>query len=236
MSALQIVALVVCLGRDRSRRSRCSSRRSARFVADVPARAAGVDRTDDQGQRRVTLLREFLGHTRMSRLPVVAVAHWFTMICFGVLFFTLLNAFGQLVDPDFALPLIGHFFALRVGHRLLRGRRVHRDRRADGRSGSCDHPRRPTATTAARSRFFGSTFWQAYYVELTILGVTFCIGLLRGLEYALGPGRRAPARTRALHFPLTGWIGTFFTGLSAEAIETSSSSSRRSRSSSRSRG
>ena len=45
----------------------------------------------------------------MSRLPVVAVAHWFTM-SFGVLFFTLVNAFGQLVDPDFALPLIGHFF------------------------------------------------------------------------------------------------------------------------------
>ena len=36
----------------------------------------------------------------MSRLPVVAVAHWFTMVSFGVLFFTLLNAFGQLVEPD----------------------------------------------------------------------------------------------------------------------------------------
>ena len=60
--------------------------------------------------RTRTLLREFLGHTRMSRLPVVAVAHWFTMISFGVLFFTLVNAFGQLFDPDFALPVIGHFF------------------------------------------------------------------------------------------------------------------------------
>ena len=35
-----------------------------------------------------------------------------------------------------------------------------------------------------RSRFFGSTFWQAYYVELTILGVTICIITLRALEYA----------------------------------------------------
>ncbi len=45
----------------------------------------------------------------MSRLPVVATAHWFTMISFGVLFLTLVTAFGQLADPTFALPLLGHW-------------------------------------------------------------------------------------------------------------------------------
>ena len=45
------------------------------------------------------------------------------------------------------------------------------------------HPR--TAVERPQSRFFGSTFWQAYYVELTILGVVLCILTLRGLEYAL---------------------------------------------------
>ena len=67
------------------------------------------DRGDDKGARTATLFREFLGHTRMARLPVVAVAHWFTMISFGILFFTLINAFGQLFDPEFTLPLVGHF-------------------------------------------------------------------------------------------------------------------------------
>ena len=76
------------------------------------------------------------------------------------------------------------------------------------------HPR----TLERRSRFYGSTFWQAYYVELTILGVVLCILTLRGLEYALA---RRPARATAgaLHFPLTFFIGTAFAGLSVGALE-----------------
>ena len=35
------------------------------------------------------------------------------------------------------------------------------------------------------SRFFGSTMWQAYYVEATILVITLCVITLRGLEGAL---------------------------------------------------
>ena len=94
-SALQIVALVVCLA--------VTAVAVALLVKTVNHFLATFrlgqpeDRGDDRGPARRTLLREFLGHTRMSRLPVVAVAHWFTMVCFGVLFFTLLNAFGQLV-------------------------------------------------------------------------------------------------------------------------------------------
>ena len=216
MSALQIVALVVC--------GAVTLSAVALFVQAVNGFVQTFrlgqpeSRTDHQGQRWVTLVREFLGHTRMSRLPVVAVAHWFTMISFGVLFFTLLNAFGQLVDPAFALPLIGAwppyewvtdvfavggFIGIVV---LIVIRQLRRPRRADG-------------DTGRRSRFYGSTFWQAYYVELTILGVTFCIGLLRGLEYALARVERTGQDTW-VHFPLTGWIGSFFAGLSAESIGT----------------
>ena len=32
------------------------------------------------------------------------------MVSFGVLFFSLVTAYGQVFDPHFALPLIGHFF------------------------------------------------------------------------------------------------------------------------------
>lgn len=67
-------------------------------------------RTDEPGQRTVTLIREVLGHTRMARKPWVAVAHWVVMVSFGLLFLTLVTAYGQLIDPHFALPLIGHFW------------------------------------------------------------------------------------------------------------------------------
>ena len=136
-------------------------------------------RNDQPGARTATLFREFLGHTRMARLPWVAIAHWFTMLSFGILFLTLINAFGQLFNPDFALPLIGHFppyeWVTEVfgwggffGILLLMAVRQR------------VHPR----SLGRRSRFFGSTFWQAYYVELTILGVVICILNLRAREYA----------------------------------------------------
>jgi Fe-S oxidoreductase len=148
---------------------------------------------------------------------VVAVAHWITMISFGVLFFTLLNAFGQLVDPEFVLPVIGHFFlyewvtdvfAFGGFFAILLLMAIRQK----------NHPRSAPGVDGRRSRFFGSTFWQAYYVELTILGVTICIGLLRALEWTLAR-KLGTGMDTALHFPLTGWIGNFFTGLSVSAIE-----------------
>ncbi len=76
-----------------------------------------------------------------------------------------------------------------------------------------NHPRSAAGEGGRRSRFFGSNFWQAYYVELTILGVTICILTLRALEYALDAkggttGTTAARDTpNALHYPLTGWLG-----------------------------
>jgi Fe-S oxidoreductase len=71
------------------------------------------------------------------------------------------------------------------------------------------HPKR----LGRSSRFSGSTMWQGYYVEWTIVGVGLCIVLLRGLEYALGQGDRS-------HFPFTFWIGELFTGASTSTLET----------------
>ncbi len=168
-------------------------------------------RTDAPLTRSVTLLREVAGHTRMARLPLVATAHWFVMVSFVVLFFSLVTAYGQLVDPSFVLPLIGHFapfewltetiawlsFAGIVALIAIRQK---------------NHPRRSAGTDGRRSRFFGSTWWAAYYVEATILGVVLCVLTLRGLEYALIDGS-------AVHFPLTFFIGEAFSGTSSGAIE-----------------
>jgi Fe-S oxidoreductase len=185
------------------------------------ARAAGVivrvvrtgvpdrTRTGDPAARTATLAREFLGHTRMARLPLVAIAHWFTMISFGLLFLSLVTAYGQLFDPGFALVLLGHFppyeWAVEVitllGLAGIVTLIVVRQRH---------HPRRE----GRASRFYGSSFWQAYYVELTILGVLVCVAALRGLEYALDTDHRG-----ALHYPLGQVPGRALTGLSVGTLE-----------------
>src|SRR6476469_11210824 len=69
-----------------------------------------ITRTDDKGARWTNMLKETLGHTRMLQWTWMGAGHWFVFIGFGLLFFTLLTAFGQLFDAHFALPLIGHFF------------------------------------------------------------------------------------------------------------------------------
>jgi len=149
-----------------------------------------VGRSDQPASRWKNLVVESLGHTRMLQWSRVGVAHWFVMVGFGFLFLTLVNAFGQLFDPHFALPLIGHFppyvwvsealawlgLVSIVGLMVLRS----------------------VLGTREGSRFFGSRTWQARYVEWTILLVMVCILALRALEYQLDP--------QVLHFPLTFWL------------------------------
>ena len=180
MSALQIIALVICLAVTLVAVA-LFARMIARFVATFKVGQGDRGRSSEPATRTVTLVREVLGHTRMSRLPIVGATHWLVMVSFGLLFFTLITAYGQLFDPGFALPLIGHFFpyewateliawASLVGIVVLMVIRQQKHPRSLGR----------------RSRFFASTFWQAYYVELTILGVVILVLTLRGIEYALG--------------------------------------------------
>ena len=71
-----------------------------------------INRTDKPALRTLTLLKEVFLATRLKQKPVgpiVAVSHLIVLIAFGVLFFTLVTAYGQLINPDFALPLIGHW-------------------------------------------------------------------------------------------------------------------------------
>jgi Fe-S oxidoreductase len=173
-------------------------------------------RSDDPKARSLTLAKEFLGHTRMSRLPIVSIAHWFTAISFFLLFATLVNAFFQLIWADFRLPVIGHFppfewlvelFAW-AGWLGIIALIVIRQK---------NHPRSAAGEQGRRYRFFGSTWWQAYYVEFTILAVTTCIILLRTLEAALVRFTE-PETSIALHFPLTGWLSGIWSGLSEDAI------------------
>ncbi|MDX3215111.1 (Fe-S)-binding protein [Streptomyces sp. ME02-6991-2B] len=150
--------------------------RFVRLGQDVPAGT----RTDDWRARTVTVVQEFLGHTRMNRWGVVGVAHWFVAIGFFSLVLTLVNAFGQLFQADWALPLIGHWLPYEVFVEfiglmttlgiltLIAIRQLSRP----GRAGR-------------KSRFAGSNTGQAYFVESVILIIGLAIMTLRGLEGAL---------------------------------------------------
>ena len=67
-----------------------------------------------------------------------------------------------------------------------------------------NHPRSAEGTAGRRSRFFGSVWWQAYYVEFTIFVVMLCIMVLRTLEARLVQIDH-PTESLVLHFPLSGW-------------------------------
>ncbi|HEY9438830.1 MAG TPA: Fe-S oxidoreductase, partial [Streptomyces sp.] len=76
-------------------------------------------RTGNPAQRTKTVAKEFLGHTRMNKWGVVGVAHWFVAIGFFTLVLTLVTAFGQLFDAEWALPWIGHWAPFEVFTELI---------------------------------------------------------------------------------------------------------------------
>ena len=202
MSALQITAIVLCftiplLG------WALLFRQSVRFYRLFQTGAPDPNRNDQPATRVWTVLREFLGHTRLGRLPLVSIAHWFTALGFFLLFATLVNAFFQLIWADFRLPVVGHFVPFEWLIELFAG---------IGFLGIVvliwvrqrNHPRSAAGVAGRRSRFFGSTWWQAYYVEFTIFVVMLCIMLLRTLEARLVQ-ITTPGESLFLHFPLSGW-------------------------------
>jgi hypothetical protein len=137
-------------------------------------------RTDHPEQRSMTLLKEFLGHTRLNRWGVVGVAHWFVAVGFFALVLTLVNAFGQLFRPDRLLPVIGGWppyeaFTELIGVLTVLGIVTLIAIR------QLSHPR----VAGRKSRFTGSSFGQAYFVEAVILVIGLAVYVLRGLEGAL---------------------------------------------------
>lgn len=136
-------------------------------------------RTDEPVQRTVTVAKEFLGHTRMNRWGVVGVAHWFVAVGFLTLLLTIVNAIGQLFQADWLLPVLGDWapynvFVEFIGTMTVLGILVLIVVR------QLSHPRRP----GRKSRFAGSNFGQAYFVETVILIVGVCIFMLHALEGA----------------------------------------------------
>ncbi|MGX4694427.1 (Fe-S)-binding protein [Streptomyces sp. JNUCC 63] len=150
--------------------------RFVRLGQNVPAGT----RTDDPKQRTVTVVKEFLGHTRMNRWGVVGVAHWFVAVGFFTLVLTLVNAFGQLFQADWVLPVIGAWAPYEVFTELIGVLTTLGILTLIGIR-QLSHPR----LLGRKSRFVGSSFGQAYFVEAVILVIGLAILTLRGLEGAL---------------------------------------------------
>ena len=160
-------------------------------------------------RRALLATHEILSHTKMLRFTGSAIAHWFVMVGFVSLLGTLVTAFGQVISPTFALPIIGHwvgyeFFAEAIAWltgigivTLIGIRQVTR-----------------LVNPGRKSRFFGSTSWKAYYVEATILAIVFCVISLRGLEGAL-----VGLKSWSWHFAFSYPAVVVFTGASAKHIQ-----------------
>lgn len=157
----------------------------------------------------VTLL-----HSTFKGRPLVRAAHWMVMVSFVALILTLVTSYGQVFDPLFSLPLIGHtawwgwfteimaalgllaILAL-IAVRLIINARHRNDPRA--------------------SRFFGSTRWQAKLVEATVAVVCAAVLIGHAITYAVltVTANSAPS---AMRFPLTAWLGSWMVGASVTTL------------------
>ncbi|OKL48322.1 Fe-S oxidoreductase [Boudabousia liubingyangii] len=191
------------------------------------------ERLKPVGSRLWVTIAQTLTHRSFKGRPGIRAAHWLVMISFPVLFFTLLTGYGQIVNPGYHLPLLGHFppyewlvefFAWGglLGILLLFWVRLRNGGILPWRKAEvAELGNRTGDATDLPKRFFGSTRWWAIFVEAVILVIVICVLLLRGLEYAyqyqLAVSSPESAPTY-LHFPLTAWYGQFFTGLSVKAL------------------
>jgi Fe-S oxidoreductase len=185
----------------------------ARGTVDVVRRlrhgAASPGRLRPVRRRLTTALREIGTHARFRARPVAREAHWFVMMSFVLLVPTLGTAYAEVLDPLAELPVIGGWAPWQwlleiVSWAGLAGIGALVVLRLRYGTDSTD----AAGARAWRSRFFGSTRWQAWFVEAVIAIVIGCVLSMRAMQSALL--RQDPATAAAggwQHFPLTGWWG-----------------------------
>lgn len=182
----------------------------ARIVQTVRAGAPQKDVWKNPWQRIWTAFRVTVTHETFKGRPVVRAAHWLVMVSFVALFLTLVSSYGQLFDPLYALPLIGHTawwnwlveLLATAGLASILSLVIVRFV-TNERAKKLDRPR--------SSRFFGSTRWQAWFVEGVIASVCAAVLVNHGFGYALGVATGATWAT-PLNYPLTSWLGMLVTG------------------------
>ncbi len=158
----------------------------------------GNNRKDHLKQRITTQFEEVFGQTRLLRWSVPGIAHFFTMWGFFVLATVYIEAFGQLVDHDFHIPLVGRwdalgflqdFFAVAVllGIITFAIIRIVREPKKHGRD----------------SRFYGSHTGGAWLILFMIFNVIWTYALVRGAGANTGA---LPYGNGAFFSQFMGWI------------------------------
>ncbi|HWV27668.1 MAG TPA: (Fe-S)-binding protein [Aeromicrobium sp.] len=202
---MQVIAIIISLGTT-AVAIPLTALAVRKMVAVVRTGKGGqaVGRTNDPATRTVNLLKESFLHTRMLQWTWVGLLHWFAYAAFLFLSTAVAQAYFQLFKADFAWPIIGKFFLYEwIGEALgLLGALaiipliVYRQ---------VKHPRR----LERRSRFFGSTMWQAYFVEAMVLLESIAILFIRGAEYNLDKAHGGDHAT-AFHFPISQYFGNLY--------------------------
>jgi Fe-S oxidoreductase len=110
------------------------------------------------------MVKEFAAHTRMNKFRHVGPWHWMVMWGFLIGSAAWFEAYGETFNPHFAWPIIGRWSLWNLltellglgtvigGVALVIIRQLNHPRRAD-----------------RQSRFAGSNFWQAYFVEAVVI-------------------------------------------------------------------
>jgi len=166
------------------------------------------DRSQDLGRRLRTQLVEVFGQKRLLKWSVPGLAHFFTFWAFVILLTVYIEAYGALFDPDFAIPLIGHWPVLgflqdTIAVLCLLSLGVFAVIRIR------NNPERKQRA----SRFYGSHTGGAWLILFMIFNVLWTLFFFRAASSALGT------------FPYTSgaWasigLGHLFTGLSPQALE-----------------
>ncbi|MFC6153053.1 (Fe-S)-binding protein [Nocardioides yefusunii] len=163
-----------------------------------------VGRTGNPVGRTLTMFKETVVHTRMLQWTWVGILHWFAFAAFIVLSTAVMGAFPQLFDAHAALPIIGHWplytwvaeFLGLLGTIAIIPLIVYRIRN------------RPSAKGRG-SRFFGSTMWQAYFVEAMVLLESSAILFIRGAEYNLINAEH-PGDATGSEFPISQFFGNLW--------------------------
>ncbi|WP_007023347.1 (Fe-S)-binding protein [Saccharomonospora iraqiensis] len=136
--------------------------------------------------RMRTLITEFAAHTRMNKFRHVGPWHWLVMWGFLLGSLALFEAYGEIFVPEFAWPIIGHWAPWQLLLELLGLGTV-----AGGIALAIirqrNHPRRADQ----QSRFAGSNFAAAYFVEAVV--VIEGLGILGVKAFKISSGIEDPA-------------------------------------------
>ncbi|GAA4414576.1 (Fe-S)-binding protein [Actinokineospora soli] len=169
----------------------------ARMVAVVRLGQPDPTRNGPFVPRLVTLVKEFAAHTRMNKFRHVGWAHWLVMWGFLIGSAALFEAYGEVFVPTWGWPVLDHWNLWHLlmellgvgtivgGLWLVAVRQFNHPRRAD-----------------RQSRFQGSNFWQAYFVEFVVVFEGIGILGVRAAKAATG-GHNLPDWAAFVSNPLS---------------------------------